>query len=175
MRHEKMTETSKRRGQILDVLKDSDYPISGTNLANMFNVSRQVIVQDIAILKAESHDIVSTHRGYKLFLSTKCSRILKVLHTDDDIERELNAVVDVGAVLKDVFVWHKAYGKIRIELNIKSRKDVQDLLLKMTSGVSRPLKRLTDGYHYHTIVADTEAILDEVEEQWAKTGFIVGE
>lgn len=170
-----MNETDERRKKIIDVLKNNSSPINGTSLAEMFDVSRQVIVQDIAILKAENNEIISTNRGYKLFSTNRPSRILKLSHHDEDIETELNAVVDLGAEVKDVFVWHKAYGKIVAELNIKSRKDVKNLILEIKSGVSRPLKRLTEDYHYHTIVADSEEILDEVEKAWKDLGFIIGE
>ncbi len=72
-------------------------------------------------------------------------------------------------------MWHKAYGKIEAELNIKSRKDVKDLIKRIESGVSRPLKRITDDYHYHLVEADTVETLDEVEEAWEKLGIIIKE
>lgn len=170
-----MNETEKRRKQIIEILNKSDVPISGSVLAEKFDVSRQVIVQDIAILKAENYKIISTNRGYKLFENKRPSRVLKVSHRDDEIEKELNAAVDLGAEVVNVFVWHKAYGKIEAELNIKSRKDVKDLIKRIESGVSRPLKRITDDYHYHLVEADTIETLDEVEEAWEKLGIIIKE
>ncbi|MGX7348893.1 3H domain-containing protein [Dolosicoccus paucivorans] len=170
-----MLSTNERRKEVLTLLQKSSRPITGSALAEMFDVSRQVIVQDVAILKAENHPILSTYRGYTMISNTSCSRIIKVRHTDDEIEKELNAAVDVGAQVKDVFIWHKAYGKIMAELNIKSRKDVQNLLQDMATGISRPLKQLTDGYHYHTVEADKENVLDEVEDAWKKMGIYVPE
>ena len=61
-----MTEGGKRRDGILSLLEESDTPLSGTELAHRFKVSRQVIVQDIALLRAEDKKILSTYRGYVL-------------------------------------------------------------------------------------------------------------
>lgn len=170
-----MNETEERRKKIIETLNKSEKAVTGSALAEKFDVSRQVIVQDIAILKAENYKIISTNRGYKLFETKRPSRILKVSHSDEDIEIELNAAVDLGAVVVNVFVWHKAYGKIEVDLNIKSRKDVLELIKRIKSGVSRPLKRITDDYHYHLVEADSEEVLDEVEEAWEKLGIIVKE
>ena len=65
-----MTEGGKRRDGILSLLEESDTPLSGTELAHRFKVSRQVIVQDIALLRAEDKKILSTYRGYVLETGT---------------------------------------------------------------------------------------------------------
>lgn len=168
-----MTETEKRRFKILETLKESSTPQSGTELAKKFGVSRQVIVQDIALLKAEEHPIISTNRGYQLVIENSCEKIFKVFHRDEDIITELNAIVDLGAIVKDVFVKHKVYGVLEAEMNIKSRRDVKRFMDRITSGVSSPLKSLTKNYHYHTIVAESEEILMEVEDTLRNLGFLV--
>ena len=53
-----------RRKEILNIIKYNMEPVSGSALAKKLNVSRQVIVQDIALLRAENNDIISTHKGY---------------------------------------------------------------------------------------------------------------
>lgn len=168
-----MSETDDRRLEIIRILKKRNKPISGTDLAHHFSVSRQIIVQDIAILKAENHPIISTNRGYKMKEDHFCTRILKVAHTDNDIEDELNLIVDSGAIIKDVFVNHKVYGRISVDLNIKSREDVKDFLKTLESGISRPLKNLTENYHYHSIIADNENILDNVEMKLKESGYLL--
>lgn len=168
-----MNERDNRRKEILEILKMEERPISGSELADRFQVSRQVIVQDIALLKAEENEIISTNRGYKLYKKDRPTRVFKVNHKDADIERELNEIVDLGGEIIDVFVWHKAYGKIEARLDIKSRKDVKNLIEKIKSGVSSPLKKLTKDYHYHTIAADDEKTLDEVYERLKELDFIV--
>lgn len=167
-----MIETDERRKKIVQVLKGSKTAINGTKLAEIFDVSRQVIVQDIAILKAENNEIISTNRGYKILFSDEVSRDIKVSHDDKDIETELNAAVDLGAEVRNVFIWHRAYGKIVVPLEIKSRKDTKRFIDEIESGISKPLKGLTGGYHYHTVVAESEEVLDEVEDAWRELGFL---
>ena len=98
---------------------------SGVALANQLNVSRQVIVQDIALIRAASYDVYSTNRGYVIRGNKEYTRIVKVKHTNADVEKELNAIVDMGGWVKDVFVYHKVYGVVKAELNIHSRRDIK--------------------------------------------------
>lgn len=162
-----------RRKKIIEYMCASQNPLSGTALADSFGVSRQVIVQDIALLRAEGHDILSTNRGYILRQPSCCSRVFKVCHTDDEIADELNCIVDLGGIVKDVFVNHKAYGKVSAPLNIASRRDVDLFIQSILSGKSTPLKNVTSNYHYHTVEADNEDILDEIETSLKKLGFLV--
>lgn len=162
-----------RRKKIIEYMCAGQNPLSGTALADSFGVSRQVIVQDVALLRAEGHDILSTNRGYILRQPSCCSRVFKVCHTDDEISDELNCIVDLGGIVKDVFVNHKAYGKVSAPLNIASRRDVDLFMQSILSGKSTPLKNVTSNYHYHTVEADNEDILDEIETSLKKLGFIV--
>lgn len=164
-----------RLKEILSLLKDSSSPVSGTRLAERFGVSRQVIVQDIGLLRAQNVPIASTNRGYYLIESNRLKRVFKVNHRDEDIERELQMIVDVGATVEDVFVRHRIYGIIRAEMNIRSRKDVQKFLEDIKNSVSSPLKHITNDYHFHTVSADDKETLDMVEELLEKAGFLVRE
>ena len=107
-----------RREKIIDILSRSDTPVSGVALANQLNVSRQVIVQDIALIRAASYDVYSTNRGYVIRGNKEYTRIVKVKHTNADVEKELNAIVDMGGWVKDVFVYHKVYGVVKAKINI---------------------------------------------------------
>jgi len=149
-----MIEREEREKKILEILRDSETLVSGTYLAEFFDVSRQVIVQDIAILKAKNIDIISTNRGYRL-LSKGIKKVIKVKHDDAEIRNELNAIVDLGASVEDVFVIHKTYGEIRVKLDIKSRRDV-DLLVD-------------------TIIAENENIFKEVEDKLKELGILMEE
>lgn len=161
-----------RREEIIKLIKNSNQPISGTALAKKLGVSRQIIVQDMALIRANGHEILSTHRGY-LFQETKHPyRIFKVHHTGEQVETELNLIVDLGGSVEDVFVYHKVHGVIRAELNIRSRRDVQIYLQNIASGVSTQLLNLTAGYHYHKITADSEKILDMIQEELSENGFL---
>lgn len=161
-----------RREQIVKIIRDSKKPVAGTMLAKELGVSRQVIVQDMALLRANGLEILSTHRGYVLQESCQPSRVLKVYHTGEQVEEELNLIVDLGGKVEDVFVYHKVYGVIRAELCVKSRRDVKNYLRDIASGISTQLLNLTAGYHYHTVTAESEALLDMIQEELAAKGML---
>lgn len=162
-----------RRKEIIKLIKSSIVPTSGTVLAKHFHISRQVIVQDIAVLRAEGYNIISTNRGYILHASPLVSRVVKVAHSDSEIADELNSIVDCGGIIKDVFVNHKAYGELRAPLNISSRRDVETFLEQIRTGKSTPLKNITSGYHYHTIEAKSLETLDIVEKTLERKGYLI--
>ena len=112
---------SERRTAIMDQIKNSDRPVSGSALAKTFQVSRQVIVQDIALIRAAGHEIISTNRGYLLNEDASVQRTFKVKHTDAQVEEELYSIVDLGGSVKNVMVNHRVYGHMEAELNITSR------------------------------------------------------
>ena len=167
-----MIEREEREKRIIEILESSETLVRGTYVAEHYDVSRQVIVQDIAILKARNIDIISTNRGYRL-LSKGIKKIIKVKHDDSEIRNELNAIVDLGASVEDVFVIHKTYGEIRVKLDIKSRRDVDLLVENINSKLSKPLKNLTNNYHYHTIIVENENIFKEVEDKLKSLGILI--
>lgn len=164
---------SDRRQEILKNITESDRPVSGSKLAKDYDVSRQVIVQDIALLRASGYDIISTNRGYVLEGQTCAERVFKVRHTDEQLETELCTIVDLGGQVKNVMVNHKVYGHIEAELGITSRRKVKEFLADIESGKSTPLKNITSDYHYHTVTADSEETLGMIEEELRKLGFLV--
>lgn len=161
-----------RRDQILKILRESDKPIAGTELARQMDVSRQVIVQDMALIRANGIEVVSTNRGYIIVEEKAAQRVFKVIHTDEEVEEELNLFVDHGAKVEDVFVYHKVYGVIKAAMNIKSRRDVRKYMQDISSGKSTNLKNLTSNYHYHTITAEDEQVLDQIQEELGQRGFL---
>ena len=166
-------EGEKRRAEMLRYIRKSRTPVSGGKLAEIFGVSRQVVVQDIALLRAAKHEIIATNRGYLCGETRGVSRIFCVCHQDGQIEEELNAAVDLGGTVEDVFVKHEVYGELRAELGIRSRRDVKDFLAELKNGTSRPLNNITSGYHFHTISADSEETLSLIEEEFRRLGFLV--
>lgn len=162
-----------RREEILNLIKNSAKPLSGSMLSGKVGVSRQVIVHDIALLKAAGFDILSTNKGYVLNAPDRVSRVFKVVHTDDEIGDELGSIVDLGGHIEDVFVWHRIYGKIEAELDIGSRRNVAEYLESLKTGRSSPLKKVTSEYHYHTVSAKDNHTLDLIEAELDKRGFLV--
>ena len=161
-----------RRKEILSRLDGADRLISASALAREFGVSRQVIVGDVAILRAHGHDIVALARGYVLQRKSAFERVFKVYHSDDDTERELNIFVDAGGECVDVFIYHRTYGEVHAPMNLKSRANVQAFLSDIASGKSSLLKNVTSGYHYHTISAESPEILDSIEARLKENGFL---
>lgn len=164
-----------RRKEIAALLTSSETPVSGSSLAEKFGVSRQIIVQDISLLKAAGYEILSTHHGYIVQSSPLKERVFKLKHSTNDTENELNTIVDLGGTVADVFVWHKVYGKVEAKMNIFSRMHVKQFLEGVRSGKSSELMNITGGYHYHTVTAESDEILDKIEKALDEKGFIVPE
>ncbi len=163
---------NERRKAIVNLLLASKTPISGSELSEHFNVSRQIIVQDVAILKGLGYEILSTHNGYVIQKSPLVERVFKLKHTTEQTEDELNSIVDLGGTIVDVFVWHKVYGRISATLNIFSRLHVKQFLEGVRTGKSTELMNITGGYHYHTVRADSEVVLDKIEEALQEKKYI---
>lgn len=155
-----------RREQILSMLAESEGPLSGSALARRLGVSRQIIVTDIALLRAENRNIMSTARGYLLYAPSVpgCTRCFMVSHTDEQLEDELNTIVDLGGRVLDVIIPHPIYGSIRADLILSCRQDVAAFMERLRDCRTKPLCTLTDGVHYHTVEAESEAVLDSIEK-----------
>ncbi len=163
---------AERRKQILSLMRESSKPLSGSTLGTATGVSRQVVVQDIALLRTEGHSILATARGYVLNEPKHLTRSFKVYHTNERTEEELTTIVDLGGCILDVMVNHRIYGKMSAPLNIKNRRDVQVFMNNLRTGKSTPLLNVTSGYHFHRIAADSEEILDEIETALREKNFL---
>ena len=150
-----------RRQEIVRLITTNDEAMSGSMLAKELDVSRQVIVQDIALLKAAGYEILSTNKGYVINDVAAHTRVFKVYHTNDQTEDELTTIVDIGGTVVDVFVWH--------------RRNVQQCIDGLVSGKSSALMNITSGYHYHTVKADSEETLDLIEKALAKKNYLAPE
>ena len=162
-----------RRADILSRIRQSSRPVAARALAEIYGVSRQVIVQDMALIRASGHEILSTNRGYLLQERRRISRIFKVRHSDEQLEEELCAIVDLGGCVENVIVHHKVYGRLEAHLGVDSRRKVRDFLEDLRSGKSSPLKNITSDYHYHEISADSVETLELIEDLLQEKGFLV--
>lgn len=163
---------NERRKSIVNLLLASKTPVSGAELSEQFSVSRQIIVQDITVLKGLGYEILSTHNGYVIHKSPLVERVFKLKHTTEQTEDELNSIVDLGGTVVDVFVWHKVYGKISATLNIFSRLQVKQFLEGVRTGKSTELMNITGGYHYHTVRGDSEEILNKIESYLRENNYL---
>lgn len=165
-----------RREKMLQLLKERSEPISGTALAKVFHVSRQVIVQDIALMRAENHQILSTNKGYLYRTAAQGNvqpmRVFFVRHQDSQVLEEFMAVIELGGRILDVAVEHEIYGQIRVDLLIETAQDARNFAEKIVACRDNPLKVLTDDCHYHTVAAPSEKLLDLIEEELRQRGFL---
>ena len=164
--------TAERRLKILNLISVSSAPVSGSKLAQECGVSRQIIVSDIAALKSE-YEIIATSKGYIINRPKPKQRVLKLVHSDEEIEDELMTVVKCQGIVKDVFIWHKIYGKIEAAMNISTEMDVAEYMISLKNGRSKPLKQVTNDYHYHTIEAEDVSVLDTIEKALDDKGYLV--
>ena len=165
-----------RRTEILTRIERAHQPVKGGVLAKELAVSRQVIVQDVALLRAKGHPILATPEGYILPAVTPsgCARVAACIHTGfERMREELYTVVDAGATVEDIVVSHPVYGEFRAMLMLRSRRQVDDFVENPGWQEASPLSVLTDGLHLHTITAPDERTLDIVVEALAKRGFLV--
>ena len=164
-----------RRKEIASYMMSAQNAVPGGKLSEKFGVSRQIIVQDISALKEAGYEILSTHSGYVMQTTPHCERVFKLFHTKDQTEDELNTIIDLGGIVADVFVWHKVYGKMTAPLNISSRLHIAQFLEGVRTGKSSELMNITGGYHYHTVKADSEEVLNRIESALQEKGFIAPE
>ena len=163
----------KRREEILSFIGNAENPIPASVLAERFAVSRQVIVQDIAIIRANGYDVTATNRGYVLNSKIQATRVFKCRHSFEEIVDEGALIIEAGGKVEDVFVNHRVYGRISSRLDLINRTHVEELYRSLVSGASKPLMSVTDGYHYHTVSADREETLDDIGNALRQAGFLI--
>lgn len=166
-----------RRQFLLQLLKDSSVPITGSDLAAKTNVSRQVIVGDITLLKAKKEPIIATSQGY-MYLRNGAGgpdfeRVIASTHKPEDTEEELNLLVDHGVTVKDVKIEHAVYGDLTASIMVSNRQEVKQFLEKLKSTKASLLSELTGGIHLHTISAPSESALDNAERGMRQAGFLM--
>ncbi|WP_100371960.1 transcription repressor NadR [Bacillus sp. FJAT-45037] len=165
-----------RRNQIIHWLKESASPLTGKELAQRSNVSRQVIVQDMSILKAKNHPIIATSNGYLYFQNgekPKHRQMIAVKHTANETDDELRTLVDFGVTVVDVTVEHALYGEITASLHVSTRQDVHQFIEKLAATKANLLLELTDGVHLHTIEAENENQLNEAISALKAKGYLL--
>ena len=165
-----------RRERIIGELGRADKPLSGSALAKQMGVSRQVIVQDIALLRTR-YPILATAQGYLLYepAGKKYVRAFLVRHTKDQIRDELMTIVSLGGLVLDVAVEHDVYGQLRADLNLASPKDVELFCERLAHSRSGPLFPISDGIHLHTLRAADEETLGRVVKGLKEKGFLLSE
>ncbi|SMC27462.1 hypothetical protein SAMN02745134_03196 [Clostridium acidisoli DSM 12555] len=166
-----------RRKLIKDFLYESQEPLKGENLAKNLGVTRQIIVKDIAILRASGIKIIATPKGYIISEDKKNSirKVLALKHKPEEIEDELETIIKFGGIIEDVIIEHRLYGEIRGMLMIKTLYDVQNFVNKVNRYDSEPLLILTGGVHLHTITVESKDALDNIITELKNKNYLISD
>ena len=166
---------AQRREKIYTQLMTAAAPVSATVLAKQYGVSRQIIVGDIALLRAEGRNITATPRGYMIVTTGGITVQLAVCHSAAETREELYAMVDCGCTVQDVVVEHPVYGQLTAVLQLSSRYDVDQFIKNMADRSARPLSALTEGIHLHTLSCPGSEALDHLKEKLRQMGVLLEE
>lgn len=166
-----------RRKLLLQWLKESKQPITGSKLAENTNVSRQVIVQDISLLKAKGEPIIATSEGYIYFSKEQESNrkqcVIACKHTKDETLDELLTIVEYGVLVRDITIEHQLYGEMTAQLMISNKLQVEQFVKRINETNAMYLLELTDGTHIHTLEADSEEQLEAACEALNEKGYLL--
>ncbi|CCV63914.1 predicted transcriptional repressor (NadR-like) [Alteracholeplasma palmae J233] len=159
-----------RRDKILLLLNNSENELSANFIAKKLNVSRQVIVGDIALLRATGHSILAKPKGYILDNINSDYKKYQIIvkHSFEETLTELEILVKNNIIIYDVTINHPSYGLLKGELNIKTNDDITQFIK------SKPnlLSSLTDGIHVHTLLYKDQEDLDKALKELNLKGFI---
>lgn len=163
-----------RRICIMKRLKTAAQPVSAAQLAKELSVSRQIIVGDVALLRAAGEAVIATPRGYALERGMPGERCtVACRHLPEEMERELELMVDNGCTVENVIVEHPVYGQLVGQLMLSSRYDVSEFIRKVSESDAKPLCDLTGGIHLHTLRCPDQAACERVTRLLAEAGFLV--
>lgn len=165
-----------RRDNIINLLLESNEPIKGNVIAKKYSVTRQVIVKDIAILRAKGKNIIATPDGYIINKNeNKVKAIIAVTHTEEEMFDEMSIVIKYGGTIEDVIVEHPLYGEITAMLMVKNYNELNKFVQKYQEQRARLLSVLTNGVHLHTISADNKEDINLIISELKKCNFIVSD
>ena len=159
--------SNERREKLLQILKKSDKPVKGSELSAELQVSRQVVVKDIALLRSSGLEIIATSNGYIVLDSVKNEFKIKCKNhnSDDELYDELQTIIDLGGKVKDVIVEHPTYGVLKSDLNVATNRDLRNFMQKAATNEFKQLSVLSPDYHIHTIEVDNDEIFEEIQKE----------
>lgn len=168
-------ESKERQKLIEEILRNSNTPQKGHIISEKLGVTRQIIVKDIAILRAEGKNIIATPEGYIMpnYEKNHIKKVIAVSHTVHDIEDELISIVKFGGTIEDVIVEHALYGEIRGMLMIKSYYDIQNFIKRLNKYKAEPLLILTGGVHLHTVVCENDICMKNILSELKSKGYLI--
>ena len=160
-------ELKRKKRKVITNSKKSDKPVKGSELSAELQVSRQVVVKDIALLRASGLEIIATSNGYIVLDSVKNEFKIKCKNhnSDDELYDELQTIIDLGGKVKDVIVEHPTYGVLKADLNVATNRDLRNFMQKAATNEFKQLSVLSPDYHIHTIEVDNDEIFEEIQKE----------
>ena len=172
-------DSQERRESIIEILKEEKAPIKGTDLSEKFQVSRQVIVQDIALLRARGENILATPNGYIIPSTYESDKLIKKIVSIHEgykeMEDELELIVDMGGKVLDVIVDHPLYGEIKSPIEISNRHEVMKFMENIKRKNAEPLSSLTGGIHIHTLEVNDEESFKRIKEELGRKKYLIND
>ncbi len=163
-----------RQAKVLELIKETRTPLSAGKLGKILGVSRQLIVGDIALLRASGEKIFATPRGYLIEedKETGLTSQIACIHTSEDMEKELNIIVDEGGEVVDVVIEHALYGELRGNLHLTTRHEVRQFIDKCYRQQAPLLSNLSNGVHLHTIRSKDTETIERIEKSLKEAGLL---
>jgi transcriptional regulator of NAD metabolism len=164
-----------RRARIVRLLREGRRSITGSELSTALGVSRQAIVNDMAILRAAGEPIDGGPQGYR-WHGEQPSGVLATLacrHDREGCQKELEVLVAHGVAVLDVVVDHQLYGEVRADMNVSTHRDVQRYMEVLHTSDVEPLSALTGGVHTHHVRAPDDVALGSARSDLANLGFLL--
>ncbi len=164
--------SDERKMAILARLKESDSPVSASVLAKELGVTRQVIVGDVALLRASGSSVIATPRGYLFDRRETARYVVTSTHEHDRLLEELCLILDCGCGIVDVMVEHTVYGKICCDLHIFTKEEARVFVEKLEEEKALPLSVITNSNtHLHTLQCPSEKHFLQAKELLKSKGF----
>ncbi len=168
--------STERRKKIIELLTNDNRPIKGSEIAEKYKVTRQVIVKDIAILRAQGNNIIATPDGYLINkTSGRVKKIIAVNHTEDQMFHEMSIIIKYGGIVEDVIVEHPLYGEIKGMLMVTNQNELEKFFNRCISQKAKLLSVLTNGVHLHTISADNDKNIELIISELKERNFIISD
>ncbi len=164
---------TKRREEILNILQNAKQVVNATVLAEKMGVTRQVVVADIALLRASGVPIRAEHRGYIIDREQGLLKSIVCKHDKNQVRDEFYAIVDNGGAVVDVQVEHQIYGQISANLAIASRYDADEFIRETTEAGVSQLSDLTGGVHIHTLRVPSDEAFERICRKLSECGVLV--
>jgi transcriptional regulator of NAD metabolism len=164
-----------RRQRVLELLREARRSITGSELSASLGVSRQAIVNDMAILRAAGEPIGGSPQGYR-WRGEQMSGVFATLacrHDREGCQKELETLVAHGVAVLDVVVDHQLYGEVRADMNVWTHRDVQRYMEVLHTSPVEPLSALTGGVHAHHVRAPDDVALGSARSDLALLGFLL--